>query len=186
MIKGFFFDLDGTLVDTHQANYQAYKKALADFDVLIDFEDFKATIGYQAQNFLPRLAPNLSGDDYQAIARNKAEYYKELMHLTELNEGLVRFLELMSADHMLALVTTAKPANAQAVLEHHGLTHYFQHVITSADVAESKPSPEAYILALKKTGLEPNEVIAFEDSPAGQQSAEAAGISVVLINEFTV
>lgn len=185
MIKGFFFDLDGTLVDTHQANFQAYKRALTEFGVEIDFADFQKTIGFQAQTFLPWLAPDLSSDDYHQIAKHKAEHYKDLMHLTKLNEGLVNFMALMAGEHQLVLVTTAKQANAIAVLKHHKLTKYFDHVITAEDVTESKPAPEAYLLALQKTGLQSAEVVAFEDSKAGLQSAEAAGIAAVLIKEFT-
>lgn len=186
MIRGFFFDLDGTLVDTHEANYEAYKRALADHGVDITFNDFKRTIGMQAKDFLPKLAPNLDKDAHEAIAHLKAGYYKDLIHLSTLNKALHGFMHSMSEHYTTALVTTAKHANAMAVLEYHEIKGYFDHIITANDVVKSKPAPDGYILALERTGLKASEVIAFEDSDVGRQAAEAAGISVVMVREFAV
>jgi beta-phosphoglucomutase len=186
LIKGFFFDLDGTLVDTHQANYQAYSRALADFGVEIDFEDFKKTIGQQFRTFIPQLAPGLDPVEYDGVAQAKATYYKDFLHLSRLNERLVRFLRQIESEHQVVLVTTAKRENAQAVLRYHGLDDAFDVVVAAQDVANSKPSPEAYELALQKTGLKPNQVIAFEDSEAGQYSAEAAKIAVIRVSDFSL
>ncbi len=187
MIKGFFFDLDGTLVDTHQANFEAYKRAI--FEVSgneISFEDFKKGIGHVAKTFLPWFAPGLEDADYKRIISLKAEYYKDLMHLTELNAGLIGLIDTVKDDALIVLVTSAKRKNAEAVLTHHSLTKYFDYIIAAEDVERSKPAPHAYELALQKTGLQPHETIAFEDSEAGKQAAEAAGIAVVMIKSFAI
>lgn len=186
MIRGFFFDLDGTLVDTHQANYEAYKKALSDIGVSITFDDFKRTIGKQARDFLPELAPNISEAQMEHVAHHKAHYYKELMHLSRCNEQLVSFIDAMTAHHTVALVTTAKKQNALAVLAHHKLTEKFDIIITADDVEHSKPAPDGYLLALELSGLSSNEVVAFEDSQSGIDAASAAKISVVHIKDFAV
>lgn len=48
-------------------------------------------------------------------------------------------------------------------------------VIAGDDVTEPKPAPEAYLLAAKKLGVDITGCLAIEDSPAGCQSALAAG-----------
>lgn len=186
IIKGVFFDLDGTLVDTHDANYQAYKAAIAKQGRIIDFEGFRQTIGMQAQDFLPMLAPGLSAGQYQSIATDKARFYKELIHATVPNRALIDFLKYISVHHIVVLVTTAKRANATAVLGHHGLDDIFTAIVTAEDVSQSKPSPEAYLLALNLVGLNADEVIAFEDSETGIQAAQAANIAVMKIRDFIV
>jgi beta-phosphoglucomutase len=183
-IKGFFFDLDGTLVDTHQANFEAYARALADSGVIITFDDFKPMIGHQAKKFLPILAPGLTEEEYKEIAERKAEYYKELAHLTRLNVNLVKFIEGMKTDHTIALVTTARRRNAAVVLAHHGLDKVFDCIVTADDVEQSKPRPDGYLKSLQITGLNADEVIAFEDSQVGSDAAQGAGISVVMVGEF--
>jgi HAD superfamily hydrolase (TIGR01509 family) len=186
MIKGFFFDLDGTLVDTHMANFEAYRRAIQDVAATeIAFDAFKKSIGQVAKTFLPQLVPGLQEIDYERIAALKADYYRDQMHMTQLNEGLVAFMELVKDAH-LVLVTTAKRRNAEAVLRHHNLERFFSVIITSEDVEHAKPNPEAYQLALRKTGLTAAEAVAFEDSEVGHVAAESAGLSVVMINTFTL
>ena len=45
IIKGFFFDLDDTLVGTKEANFHAYKEALADAGITFSYDDFLRTWG---------------------------------------------------------------------------------------------------------------------------------------------
>ncbi len=184
MIKGFFFDLDGTLVDTHRANFEAYRQALDDFGVQLTFDDFKKSIGHQAKTFLPWFAPHLSATELEEIAKKKKHYYKDCVHLSVLNRRLVDFLVYLKPHHTIVLVTTAKRENAETMLRHHNLLGLFDLTITFEDVANSKPSPEAYELALERTNLKPSEVIAFEDSPSGVSAASDAGIAVVEIEDF--
>ncbi|MBC7404830.1 MAG: HAD-IA family hydrolase [Cytophaga sp.] len=173
-------------METHQANFQAYQRALGDFGVKLKFDNFKTTIGQQARDFLPMLAPDLSDEQLRQVADHKAVYYKVLMHTSQANELLISFMRQMGADHTIALVTTAKRRNLDAVLHHHGLADDFDVIVCAEDVTRSKPDPEAYQLALKLTGLQSHEVIAFEDSVSGVTAAEACGIAVVQINDFAL
>lgn len=186
MIKAFFFDLDGTLVDTHRANFEAYRRALEEFGVTLTFDDFKKSIGHQAKTFLPWFAPELSSEDLEKVADKKKQYYKEAVNLSRLNQQLVDLLTYLKPNHTIVLVTTAKRENAETILRHHNLMGSFDHVITFEDVTESKPSPEAYKVALERTGILPAEAIAFEDSQSGISAASAAGIAVVEIKDFIV
>lgn len=186
MIQGFLFDLDGTLVDTHKANFEAYKKAIGDFGVAVTWDQFRATIGQTASQFLPQLAPELSDDQYDEIKKHKAEYYKELMHMTEANKPLIEFMKTMAVHYPCALVTTAQPGNARAILKHHKLTEVFTVIITGGDVQEGKPSPEGYLKALELLGIKAEDTITFEDSETGKQAAEAAGIPVIMVKDFAV
>lgn len=184
MIRAVFVDLDGTLVDTHSANFNAYKQALKDFGIILTFDEFKRSIGHQAKTFLPWFAPNLNDKELDEVAEKKKKYYKDLVHLSAPNRHLVDFFAYLKPNHMIVLVTTAKRENAEAILKHHNLMSIFDLMITFEDVTNSKPSPEAYELALKRTKLESHEVIAFEDSPSGIIAASKAGIAVMEIRDF--
>lgn len=185
-ITAFFFDLDGTLVNTHESNYGAYRAAVLDA-VGIDlgrelFERIKA--GESSNDFLSALLPNTSKDDIAKINNRKKELYPSFLHLSELNEFLSTFLEQMAAHNITALVTTAKQQNAEAVLKQHNLGKYFTYKIFGDDVTNMKPHPEAYLLALKKSGVSVDETLAFEDSDKGVQAAHAAGIRTIRIRSF--
>lgn len=185
MLKGFFFDLDGTLVNTYQADYLAYRDAVQEAvgKELIEAK-YAALHGMEIGAKLAMLFPGLVDDEVTAIRQSKKKHYPKYVHLTEANNGLIGFLAQLSKHQLCALVTTAKSENVGHVLKHHNLLQFFTHIVCGDDVTAHKPDPEAYHLALQKAGLQPHEVLAFEDSDSGIKSAEAAGIPVVHIKEF--
>jgi len=184
IIKGFFFDLDDTLVGTKEANFHAYKEALADAGITFSYDDFLRTWGEDSRKFIPRLAPHLSVDEIEAIRTNKAEKYQQHLDKTTPNQSLITFLAAMAPHHTMVLVTTAKRKNAESLLRAYNLTDYFDYLVLGDDVKKGKPDPEAYIKALAISGLVANEVVVFEDSEAGIAAAQAAGLNVVQIRNF--
>ena len=185
MIRGFFFDLDGTLVDTYKADYLAYKEAIKEVLAIdIDEAEFAKTHGQDMYQKLDLLAPGTSQSDAQKIAASKKAHYKKYADITKPNEALIGVMAHFVEHHAMVLVTTAKQENARIVLKKHNLEKYFSHMVFGDEISKSKPDPEAYLLALKKSNLKPEEVIAFEDSDTGIKSAEAAGIAVVHIRTF--
>lgn len=186
MIKALFFDLDGTLVDTHMANYEAYNSALNEVGVKISYDDFRKSIGYQANTFLRWFAPGLTDDEYSELSKRKAVHYKETAKRSVPNRVLIDFLHQSRKSCKIVLVTTAKRENAMVVLKQHDLQYCFDDIICAEDVKKSKPSPECYELALNRNGLLPTEVLAFEDSQPGVEAAEKAGISVLVVKDFII
>ncbi len=185
-IKGFFFDLDGTLVNTHESNYRAYEQAIHEVTGKTVGDALKDEIknGESSSVFLPRLLEGVSDDITRQIRDRKKHVYSQHLHVSELNDFLSTFLENMSPHHITALVTTAKRKNAEEVLDVHGLAGYFDFCIYGDEVTNMKPDPEAYLKALKKSGLRSDEVIAFEDSERGVEAALAAGIQTIKIRTF--
>ncbi|HEX7626607.1 MAG TPA: HAD-IA family hydrolase, partial [Gaiellaceae bacterium] len=47
------------------------------------------------------------------------------------------------------------------------------------DVANGKPDPECYLTAARLLGVEPAELLVFEDTDVGVAAAKAAGARVV-------
>ncbi len=185
-ISAFFFDLDGTLVNTHQSNYRAYLSAVRDvtgIELGVELmERIKA--GESSDQFLSELIPEISPDVIAKINTRKKEVYPDHLDASELNEFLSTFLEQMAAHYTTVLVTTAKKKNAMAVLRQYDLERHFTHTIFGDEVSSMKPHPEAYQLALKKAGVKSEEAIAFEDSDKGIQAANAAGIKTIHIRSF--
>src|SRR5450631_52854 len=52
-------------------------------------------------------------------------------------------------------------------------------LVTADDVVSGKPSPEPYLLAAKRLGMDPTRCVVIEDAPAGIASARAAGARVI-------
>ncbi len=187
IIKGFFFDLDGTLINTHGANLSAYESASKEVIPHLKPEvDMGELIkkGYSSRDFLRMVYPAITDTELDAVNETKRKHYPKYMHNTQANEFLLRFIDNMSPGAVIALVTTAKKENALTVLRHHNIENIFDCIVFGDDVRSMKPDPEAYQLALEKTGLVADEVIAFEDSLKGEAAAIGAGINVIRIRNF--
>ncbi|MCH2991143.1 HAD-IA family hydrolase, partial [Listeria monocytogenes] len=68
-------------------------------------------------------------------------------------------------------------------LEEVGILDKVMTVCTLDDVLCGKPEPELYLTAVGRLGIEPGQAVAFEDSPAGAESARRAGLTVVGVNQ---
>lgn len=178
-LAALLFDLDGTLVDTAEANYRAYAAALAEAGRTIERAEFDAVAtGRRWSQFLPLLLP---GADHSVIAARKQALYPAHLGASRINAPLVDLARAASPRLRLGLVTSASRRGADAVLAAHGLGDLFDVVVTGDDVEAPKPAPDSYQLAMARLGVSPDECLAFEDSDPGAESARRAGIAVVRV-----
>jgi beta-phosphoglucomutase len=183
-VQALLFDLDGTLVDTREANYRAYRAAFAESGHELTLEQFAATWGRDSRDFIPDLLPGVDPGGVDVIRSAKSRLYAEELHRTAANDALVAFLRLVAPTHRTALVSTAKSGNGRQILETHGLTSLFDVVVWGDEVTRSKPDPEGYLRALELLGVEAGQSLAFEDSETGRQAALAAGLLVLEVPHF--
>lgn len=175
--------MDGTLVETKEANFLAYKEALANCGLEFSREIFLETWGQDSREFLPKLYPHLSQPEVDAIRAVKLNVYPKFWPRTTLNIGLFKLLELQKQNGIvLGLVTTAKALNATGILEFHKIKKLFDFLVTGDDVARSKPDPECYRQALEKASVFANKAVTFEDSETGIAAAKNAGIRSIRIS----
>ncbi|HWV42228.1 HAD family phosphatase [Pseudorhodoplanes sp.] len=60
------------------------------------------------------------------------------------------------------------------------LSRFFGHNLFSAvDVPEGKPAPDLFLHVAQQTGVQPQDCIVVEDSPAGVTAAVAAGMTAI-------
>ena len=176
--------MDGTLVDTLAANYDAYAAALLEVGVSVTRGEFDSVAaGRNWRQFLPALlAAGGSEADPAVVAARKAELYPSMFKSMMVNEALVALVRSSRPRWLTGLVTTASEANAVAVLRHHGLEELFDTIVTGSDVSRHKPDPEAYSVAASRLGVSAAESLVIEDSDVGVASAKAFGAPCLRIS----
>ena len=89
-------------------------------------------------------------------------------------------LALKAAGVPCGLVTSSYERFVAPILEHLP-PETFRVVVTGDQVDRGKPHPEPYETAAAALGVDPQQCIAIEDSPAGAASAAAAGCQVLVV-----
>ena len=79
----------------------------------------------------------------------------------------------------VAAATSSPRTHVTRALERLGLSGYFSAVFTTAEVGESKHSPQIYIDAARHLETEPGETLVFEDSLYALKTAADAGFYAV-------
>lgn len=178
------FDLDGTLVDTWEANYRSYRDSLAEAGFACPRQAFAPCFGGHWRDFLPLLAGGADEALLQRIHRRKQELYSAHLGTVRVNEPLVALLRTARPLWSTGLVTSASLGNAGPLLAHIGIGDAFDCIITGDDVTRPKPDPDGYLRCLSGLGARAGASLAFEDAPAGIAAACAAGLQVVIISGF--
>jgi HAD superfamily hydrolase (TIGR01509 family) len=181
MHTGLLFDLDGTLVDTEDTHFEAFKEVFAGHGIALDRPEYTARImGFPSAAIAASFLPHLTPADGMKVMGYKEEVYRGRVATAQPAAGTHDLLEL--ADQLgvaYALVTNAPMANAVAVLDAVGLRKRFAAVISADDLAHSKPHPLPYLHGLERLGTKAAHSIAFEDARSGARAAVAAKIPLV-------
>ena len=174
-MKLIIVDLDGTLFDTKDVNYHAYKDAIAPYGYEMDYKYYcEFCNGRHYMDFLPQITTN-DRDILETMHKVKKNAYKKHLNKAVLNTGLVDIIRLMRKEYKTAVVTTASKENCYDILNQFGLVDLFDLILTHDDITNSKPNPEGFLKAMDYFNVKPSETIIFEDSEVGLEAAEESG-----------
>lgn len=181
MLKAIIFDLDGVIADSHPVHESAWKalfleQGLDPAEMDLGF----LYAGHSRQDILLHYLGPQETVELERLGRRKDDLYSSAAIALDPKKNVVRLLSELSGKNILcALATSGGRRRAQDTLERFGIAQCFSAVVTAEDVKASKPSPEVFLLAAQKLGVEPWECVAVEDSVAGVQAAIAAGMICV-------
>jgi HAD superfamily hydrolase (TIGR01509 family) len=181
-LKAILFDLDGTLANTDPLHFQVFQQMLDERGVGLDAIAYGHKIsGRTNQAILQDFFPHFSEADIQHFSHEKESRYRALAQTQiEPLPGLLALLDRLQKNQLkTAVVTNAPRLNAEFMLAALGLAETFEFVILGEDLPRAKPDPLPYETAIARFGIQPQEALVFEDSPAGIRAAIAAGIPTV-------
>ena len=188
----FIFDLDGVIVDTAKFHYQAWRKLANSFGFDITEDQNEQLKGISRVRSLEIILEwgnvKLSQDEFmEQMALKNDNYLSYIASMTkkDLLPGVSNVIDYLSEKNIpFALGSASK--NARIILEKTGLIQKFNAVVDGNDVSKAKPNPEVFLIAASKLKVEPENCVVFEDSVAGIQAANIAGMTSVGIGEKNV
>lgn len=177
MIKACLFDLDGVVFDTEPqytifwgGECRKYHPEIPDLEHIIKGQ----TLGLILSKYFGDVE-----SEHKEIVKRLDEFEQQMTF--NYVSGFRQFIEQIRDKKILtAVVTSSNDKKMQAVFRQHtDFKSLFDAIITADDINEGKPSPECYITAAKRLGVEADNCIVFEDSFNGLKSGKAAKMKVV-------
>lgn len=178
MKKAIIFDFDGTIADTMDQNYEAWKYSLSKFNFEID----KSTY-FKTEGATPYFIASLYSKEeaiIKEIISEKEEYFLK-NYQVKIYKKCLDFLEKMKKKYKLALVTGGKKIRVNKILSNANIINYFDVIVTADDVIKGKPNKEPYMKALSLLNLESKECFVIENAPYGIDSALSAKIFTIAL-----
>ncbi len=178
------WDVDGTLVDTGEMHFRAWRKMSQELGVDFTREHFRATFGRRNPEIIRFIyGDHISETESQRIANTKERYYMdEARQGVQLLPGVRTLLEqLQRADFKQAIGSSAPRANLELILDLTDSRRFFETVVAMEDTSRGKPDPEVFLTGASRLGITPSQCVVFEDAVAGVQAAKAAGMKCVAV-----
>ena len=181
--EAVFFDMDGLFVDSEPIWLESEAEVTAPFGYAWRDEDQVACLGgplsrvgeymFEKCNYVE--SPTFFTNTLIEIQTTK------LRGKTPLMPGASELLlQLQSHNIATGLVSASPRKIVNAVLENLG-GNPFPFSISSDDVVNTKPHPDAYLLAAKKVGAEISRCLVFEDSLTGVSAAKSSGAWLIAV-----
>ena len=177
MIELVIFDLDGTLVDTFDANFTAYEKACNLKGFTITREQYSKVYGLSWKDAIPRLTNITDMNIAKEVHELKNKYYPHCLALVKPISNTINLKNLLKSKYRLCIGTSASRENVEAVLKATKLEEDFEFVVASEDVQRGKPEPDIFLRCAELAKVMPQDCFVIEDSEAGIMAAKNAGMS---------
>lgn len=181
--KAIFWDNDGVLVETEQLYYEATRDVLAEVDIDLTPALYKELFLIQGRGAWHLVAERgYSAEEQERMrADRNARYSQGLEQMPPLVDGVRDVLRELHGKYVMGCVTSSRKDHFDLIHRETGLLQFFDFIITASDVTRVKPDPEPYRLAVSRTGFDPQECVAIEDSARGLEAANGAGIRCLVV-----
>jgi beta-phosphoglucomutase family hydrolase len=184
--RAVLWDMDGTLVDSADYHWQAWRDTMAREGHPITQQQFLASFGQRNDSILRGwLGAKATPEVIERIGDAKEAHYRQ--HVRE--KGIEPLPGVSDWVHRLheqgwrqAIASAAPCKNVETILEALHSADCFEAIVCAEDVHRGKPDPEVFLVAAAKLGVPPKRCIVVEDALHGIEAARAAGMKSIGIS----
>jgi len=191
MIKAILMDFNGVIINDEPVQMRAYQEVLKQEGIELSEADYYASLGMDDRTFVEaayeRAGKSIAGVDVDEIVASKSAKWKTIVDAElPLFEGIRGFVEKMSREFALGIVSMSGWNEINFVLDKSGLAKFFSTIVCSADVSKCKPDPECFRVGFQRIDafriahghlpITHEECLVIEDSPPGIAAAKNADL----------
>jgi HAD superfamily hydrolase (TIGR01509 family) len=184
-VKGLIFDCDGTLVDSMPLHMRAWEHAITSMGESWNLEFFlskkgmpeEKIVGLYNAEFGRAIDPSETVRTKHKFFRSHANEFRPIPHVVEIVQKYRGILPM-------AVASGGVRENVDLELDSLRIKDCFRVILTADDDVKPKPSPEIFLEAARRIGVEPGQCQVFEDGDLGLEAARVAGMLPTDIRQF--
>ncbi len=184
-------DFNGVIINDEPVQMRAYQEVLKDDGIDLTEEDYFASLGMDDKTFVAnafvRKDKTVSPARIEELIAAKSAKWKEAMSSDlPLFPGIENFVEKMSREFALGIVSMARRHEIDHVLQTSGMAKHFSIIVSAENTSKCKPDPECFRngfrqldavrIAAGHLPMTHDECLVIEDSPPGVRGARAADL----------
>lgn len=187
MFTGYFFDMDGVLLDSMSNHIRAWSQTLAQYGIPFTARDCYLNEGRTSRDVILLFAQRhhipIANHQLEEIYQAKTAAYRA-MGGGQAMKDMDKVLQLLTQRNAsIWVVTGGGQHDLWEQLEGFYPGVFLRdHFITAYDVTHGKPDPEPYLKAWERSGLKKEECCVIENAPLGIQAGKAAGLFTIGVN----
>lgn len=179
MIKAILFDMDGVLIDSHDAWFDIFNATLKNFgfDTILVSKFDEDVWGI---NFAKTAAKYFPGKRIEEIREYFYKIFDKFIAKVKKIKNVDKTLKYLKNKNLKLVVVSNGQSNlVKKLLEKIDIKKYFNLIIGGERVKDGKPNPEIILIACNELKLKPSETILVGDTIYDKQAAEAAGCGFI-------
>lgn len=182
-MKAVIFDMDGVLVDSQPYHFKADIDTMAEYGVIKDQKFYESFAGTLTADRMRTLKEMFGLDvPVEEMTIKRENMILDIMGKEDIKpvSGIPEFLRSIEEKGLTTAVASSSDYKLiNLILDRLKIAKYFDSVTSGSDVKRGKPSPDVFLLAAERIGIEPAECLVVEDSENGVKAAKAAGMKAL-------
>lgn len=180
MTRAILWDMDGTLIDSEPAHAAAFDEAVAELGLSFPPNFHERLLGRSSAEVHQAVAEQAPGLTYEQWMATKWGHFVGHARKVHRRDSLANIAVSEAARGLpMAVVSNSTADEVALCMDVTGLNKVIPMTVSRADVREGKPSPEGYLLAASRLGIDPADCLVVEDSLVGSQAGINAGMRVL-------
>ena len=186
-VEAAIFDMDGTLVESEHIWAEAKQDIAQCAGKNITDDELKQYIGRGLNDFIDEvLEPTTLKQRTELNQKIKENVLKDYGYKIRLIDGAVDILNAFSSAGIRIAICSSGPLQAiENSLLALNVTELVEVIVSGETLSMNKPNPLPYLHTLEKLDVEARNAIVFEDTISGLKSATAAGITTIVVGNYS-
>jgi beta-phosphoglucomutase len=177
------WDLDGTLADSREYHWQAWRDTMASLGVVLTEAQFAASFGQRNDRILATWVGDvLPAAEVQRVGDEKEALYRRLIRQAGIQplRGAAEWVRALAArGWRQAIASSAPRENVVVMADALGFIGLIDAFVGAEDVRAGKPAPDVFLRAAELVGVPPERCVVVEDAEAGVAAARRAGMRAI-------